>query len=29
VVFADNAVVASEGDFDEQLHAVVDAKVPA
>ena len=29
VVFADNAVVASEGDFDEQLRAVVDAKVPA
>ncbi len=29
VVFADNAVVASEGDFDERLRAVVDAKVPA
>jgi cyclic 2,3-diphosphoglycerate synthase len=29
VVFADNAVVAADVDFDEKLRAVVEAKVPA
>ena len=29
VVFADNAVIATEDDFDDRLRALVDAEVPA
>ncbi len=29
VVFADNAVIATDDDFDARLRALVDAKVPA